>query len=678
MLGLKESDIIRQALQDYQIPARDAKALLEKYPDILDRLRVSPYFLEDEIQSFTFPKCDKIAMENQYPFDGPDRIQHAMLYVLRQACYANGDCYMKAEDFSAAIKRLLSIRIDFRQAQAILNHHISPYIEQLGERIPVNIEELRDAIKKWQASRTKAPFSFVCREVDAIALGNALGILRNANRIVIEDDCVYLGSLYQSETFTAQRLRDLVKSEYQPFAGVEDILADICADEHLVLEKQQREAVLRCCNAHGGVFILNGRAGCGKTFTLNVIMKVLSRLYQNKHQVFTAKIMAPTGKAAQVAHQSTGLGACTVHRALHLVGDQVADNEVTINGDCIVIDEFSMMGIRLTEFLLRAVQIGTKVIIMGDFEQLPSIEPGNVLHDIIFSGVVPVITLTVVKRQAAGSGILYNANQILDGEAIHSNIVNPEGIKDNAYLFKSKTPTECRDSIVRMVQKMRATGFGLDDIQVLCPQKKTDIGIDSMNYYLQAALNPLRNQKEVLNKVILIHDESGMERNVKLMLREGDRVIHTSNDYDKVFYRFEKGRGFVEDLSRKGIVNGEVGRLAKIVVVKEKNTSHCRVYVRYGEQYALYEDDWSALSMAYAMTIHRAQGSQWPVVISPIMDCNHRMLSRKLFYTLYTRAQSTSIVYGTPKAIQYAISNNVTAARKTKLIERLQSTTPTL
>ena len=334
--------------------------------------------------------------------------------------------------------------------------------------------------------------------------------------------------------------------------------------------------------------MLNGRAGCGKTFTLNIIIRVMTELYRRQGGCFSAKIMAPTGKAAQVAHKSTGLPASTVHKALHLVADSNEESTVSIAGDCVVVDEFSMMGLSLAASLLKAITPGTKLIIMGDYEQLPSIDPGNVLRDIIESGVVPVVTLNVVRRQAEGSGILYNANRILDGDMIQSKITKEKSLENNAYLYRSETPPACRDKIVEMVTKLRKRGFTLDDIQVLCPQKLTEVGIDSLNYFLQQAMNPPKGKLECFSREIEIRDADGVLQKQKLMLREGDKVINTTNNYDMKFYNYSKGIGFAEDFLRTGIVNGEVGRIAAIMDVKDGKNVHRRLYVRYGpNQYAL-------------------------------------------------------------------------------------------
>lgn len=674
--SLKESDVILRTLQAYQVPASEAKHLLEKYPDIIERLNRSPYFLTEEIRGFGFPKCDRIALENGYPFDGQDRLEQAMLYVLRQNGARRGDCYMDFSPFAAAVKEVVDIFINYKTAQEIMRRG-GPCEFAIGKStIPVNRDKLERYIKEFRAHPGKGRFAFPCVSISKELLQAALGALRGANKIIIEDDRVYLGSMYEAEVTVSRCLKAMTQSEYGIFPDAEEVLDAVCAKESISLETRQREAVLRFCAHRGGVFVLNGRAGCGKTFTLNIIIKVLEQLYKRHNLFFSAKTMAPTGKAAQVAHKSTGLPAFTVHKALRLVADKDLDTEVSIGGEVVVIDEFSMMGISLSSILLKSIASGVKTIIMGDFEQLPSIDPGNVLRDIITSGVVPVVTLDVVKRQAEGSGILYNANRILNGEPIRSKIVNEGRIRDNAFIFRADDAVTGRKAMVEMYKKMWESGYLIDDIQVLCPQKRTEVGIDAMNYFLQAEMNPPKGGREAFCKYLDIHDDDGSVKTAKLMFREGDKVIHTSNNYDMRFFNYQRGMGFVEDLERVGIVNGETGRIAKIMEVKDGKTSHKRIYVQYGKnQYAMYEDVWDDLSMAYAMTIHRAQGSQWPIVIAPVMFCNRSMLTRSILYTLYTRAQEASMIYGTAESIRFAIDNNPSVHRNTWLKERLREGT---
>lgn len=670
---LKESDVIVQTLRDYKIPLAAAKGLLEKYPDIIERLKRSPYFLAEEVRGFSFISCDKIALDNGYPLNGSERLQQAMLYALKQVSAVKGDCYMPEEEFWNQVKKLVSIRINYRAARSILSGKAAPVVQVGNKQYPIDCDAMKAAFVKWQKSAARPTFSYSCAEVPGNDLQSAFSSLKSISYIVQEEDRVFLGYMYEAETDVAVRLRNMVGSEMGEFPEVERVLDTICQTEGYILEAKQREAVLRFCSARGGAFVLNGRAGCGKTFTLNIIIKVLTELYRMRGNCFSAKIMAPTGKASQVANKSTGLPASTVHKALHLVADSHEESAVTIGGECVVVDEFSMMGLSLAASLLKAITPGTKLIIMGDYEQLPSIDAGNVLHDIIESGIVPVVTLDVVRRQAEGSGILYNANRILDGEPIQSKIVKEKTLENNAYLYRSDTPPACRDKIVDMVAKLRKRGFSLDDIQVLCPQKLTEVGIDSLNYFLQQAMNPSKGRLECFSKEIEIRDGNGILQKQRLMLREGDKVINTANNYDMKFYNYSENMGFTEDLLRTGIVNGEVGQIVVITDVKDGKSTHRRLYVRYGpNQYALYEDDWNDLSLAYAMTIHRAQGSQWPVVIAPIMGCNQRMLNRKLFYTLYTRAQKTSIIYGQAEAIQYAVQSDTSSQRLTRLTERLR------
>lgn len=665
--GFEEDDAIISVLQEYQIPAGDAKRLIGKYPDIIERLQRSPYFLADEIRGFGFQKCDKIALANGYDPTGQERLEQAMLYVLQQDSRRNGNCFMKNSQFTEQVSKLVDITLDYKTAMGIIRGQIDPPSGVIPDTVASAIANYR--IKGGRQ------FRFTVVKIPASALRTALGALCGASRIIVEEDRVYLGSLHKAEDLVARCLHTMSISGYGRFPDAEAVMDEICAADGIVLEEMQRKAVLQACANRGGLLILNGQAGCGKTFTLNIIIKVLSELYKRQGLPFSARIMAPTGQAAQVAHRATGLPASTIHRALHIVVDQDTEAETSISCDCVVVDEFSMVGINLAATLLSSIAGGTKTIIMGDFRQLPSIDPGNVLRDIIESGVLPVVTLNVVKRQGSGSGVLHNANEILAGHPIHTVKVNESGVKDNAYIYKADDPVTARQSIVSMVAAMGRRGYRLQDIQVLCPQKQTDVGINALNYALQTAFNPPSESKaEVFSQQVEIHADDGTPQTVRLMLREGDKVVNTANNYDMKFFSFQKGIGFSEDFTRKGIVNGEMGRIAKIVKVKDGNTVRQRVYVQVSiGQYVMYEDNWDDLSLAYAMTIHRAQGSQWPVVIAPVMSCNRSMLTRQILYTLYTRAQDATVIYGTQDSIQYAIDNAYAANRNTWLKERLRA-----
>lgn len=665
--GFEEDDAIISVLQEYQIPAGDAKRLIGKYPDIIERLRRSPYFLAEEIRGFGFQKCDKIALANGYNPAGQERLEQAMLYVLQQDSRRNGNCFMKSSLFTEQVSKLVDITLDYKTSMEIIRGQATPPAGVTPDAVAAAIANYR--------TKGGRQFRFTVVKIPASALRTALGTLCSSSRIVVEEDRVYLGSLHKAEDLTARCLHTLSISGYGGFPEAEAVMDEICAAEGIVLEEMQRKAVLQACANRGGLLILNGQAGCGKTFTLNIIIKVLKELYKRQGLPFSARIMAPTGQAAQVARRATGLPASTIHRALHIVVDQDMEAETSIACDCVVVDEFSMVGINLAATLLSSIAGGTKTIIMGDFRQLPSIDPGNVLRDIIESGVLPVVTLNVVKRQGSGSGVLYNANEILAGCPIHTMKVNESGVKDNAYIYKADDPVAARQSIVSMVAAMGRRGYRLQDIQVLCPQKQTDVGINALNYALQTAFNPPSESKaEVFSQQVEIHADDGTPQTVRLMLREGDKVVNTANNYDMRFFSFQKGIGFSEDFTRKGIVNGEMGRIAKIVKVKDGKTVRQRVYVQVsGGQYVMYEDNWDDLTLAYAMTIHRAQGSQWPVVIAPVMSCNRSMLTRQILYTLYTRAQDTTVIYGTRDSIQYAIDNAYAASRNTWLKERLQA-----
>lgn len=665
--SFQEDDLLIHTLQEYQIPIQDARRLIEKYPDIVVRLKDSPYFLLDEIRGFGFAKCDKIALKNGYDPTGQERVKQAMLCVLRKDSMT-GNCYMELDRFMQETSSLVDIQLDFPTARAILSDKNMEYpIYDTIDR-----EKLQKEMRQFQSHPSRR-FHYMVVKISHEKLQAALSALCGNAQITLEENRIYLETIYQAESYLAKKAVELVRGSYSPFPETEAVMNEICCKDGIMLEDKQKEAVLQTCSSRGGLMILNGQAGCGKTFTLNIIVKVLGELYRRHGLPFDPLIMAPTGQAARVAHNSTGLPAQTIHRALHLVADgkQTNTQQVTITSECVIIDEFSMVGVKLASKLFQSLTPMTKVIMMGDYEQLPSIEPGNVLKDLIYSNVIPVVTLNVVKRQAQGSGILHNANEILAGRPIRSQLPNHNGLKNNAYLLKGDDPVQVRNAIVNKFLKLRQMGYGLRDLQILCPQKNSDVGVHALNYAIQSAINS--NQEQVFSQLIRIHNNNGELATIQLMLKEGDKVVNTSNNYKMKFYNYRAGIGFEENWNRVGIVNGEIGRIAKIDTAIVGATTHKRVYVRFGNEYAMYEDDWSTLSLAYAMTIHRAQGSQWPVVIAPIMRCNQRMLNRKILYTLYTRASTLSIIYGTSDSISCAIDNVESFYRKTRLKERLKT-----
>ncbi|MDE7243009.1 MAG: AAA family ATPase [Oscillospiraceae bacterium] len=435
------------------------------------------------------------------------------------------------------------------------------------------------------------------------------------------------------------------------------------------------EAVRRICQAEGGAFILSGSAGCGKTFTLNIIMKVLERLYQKRGKIFNPCVLAPTGKAAKVAHTVTKLPAYTIHMALGLVSSEddsaIQAPSKNINNNCIVVDEFSMVDEYIGATLLLGVPKTSKVIFLGDPQQLPSIRPGRLLKDLISSNTIPVITLDVVKRQDAKSGILHNANRIIQGQDIDTFAPNQNGTKGNAYVIADEDPASVQSRIISMADQYGLKAFQDGDVQILCSLKAGPTGVETLNYCIQQKLNPESGSNEIVVGRIKLKDADGRETEAPKVFRIGDCVINIRNNYDQPWCIKTKHNTFMETLGTRGVINGDTGVVDAISVYKDgSGMTHRIVYVKYEDHYVSYDNEYEDLMLAYALTIHKSQGSQWPNVICPMVQDSF-ILNRKILYTMYTRAQESCMLLGSPYIIRKTIQNNREDLRLTLLEERL-------
>ena len=315
--------------------------------------------------------------------------------------------------------------------------------------------------------------------------------------------------------------------------------------------------------------------------------------------------------------------------------------------------------------LFSAISSTTKLIILGDQQQLPSIGPGLVLHDLMASGQIDTTVLNVVKRQGEGSGVLANAERIAAGESIETVAPNENSMDGNSYVIEQPSPELCRKLVINSVRKL-VKEYSLDEVQVLCLQHATDVGTDAMNLFLQQELNPKQEgSMEVLDKMVK-YKVDGVEHETALNYRIGDKVIHTKNNY-KVEWFDEKTGALLA--GRTAIINGEMGIISDI----QKEGKKTLISVRYDDGIVIYEDDFSELSHAYALTVHKSQGSQWAAVVSPVLNSSRIMLSRNLFYTMLTRAQHTSVVVGDKSAMDYAVQNDQPKKRNTSLPVALTS-----
>jgi len=681
---LSATDMVEMSiavLKAMGLSIQKAKRLIDEFgTDVGEQIKNDPYFLMSKAGILSFSDCDKIALSHGGDLTNPTRIAAAMLHVLKSEAHLKGNCYLGKDEFLDTVRQLTGLHLKYKDAQTLLKQVRAPIYRwsQYGSMCEVNIEQLAKAVSDWKHKKKRPSFKYFVFIVpdDALERGLQMALEQKA---IIQDELdgseVFMQNMiYQAEISVAASIRNIQNADLPFISENTGIIDAYCRENGIYLEERQREAVEKFTKTRGGFHVLCGPAGCGKTFTLNVILNVLKKIYQASNEPFSALVLAPTGKAAKVASESTSLPAFTIHKALGLVGDEENPFHFTqIQANCVVIDEFSMVDIFLAQKLLSNIPPMTKVIIMGDSSQLPSIGPGMVLKDIIASGKVQTVTLDVVKRQGALSGVLLNANRILNGQPIKTQ--QDQGSESGAFVYHVDTPVQCREKLVDAYLQQLEAGRTISDVQILCPQKMTEVGTDVLNYIIQQRLLAGKGMENAVPAKTISYEDfsSGETKSAVLCFCKGDKVIHTENDYNAVWYKPSPSGKLIKDLSKKGIINGEMGFVFKtMVAVKDGNMTSCQVLVKYDEGYVLYQDeDIQKLQHAYAMTIHKSQGSQWPVIIAPTMMCNYGMLSRNLFYTLYTRAQQSTIVFGQEAAIQRAIDNDAPASRKTGLSFRI-------
>jgi exodeoxyribonuclease V alpha subunit len=451
---------------------------------------------------------------------------------------------------------------------------------------------------------------------------------------------IYLAGFEFGERMLAENLIALSQGQHPcPPVDVEKAVAWVEGKIGFVLAAAQREAIGLAVRSK--VMVITGGPGVGKTTLVNAILQVF------KAKKLEIVLCAPTGRAAKRMSETTGQEAKTIHRLLEFDpqgGGFKRDRDNPLEGDVFIVDETSMVDLMLAHQLIRAVPGHAALILVGDVDQLPSVGPGSVLRDIIDSGVIPVCRLTEVFRQAAQSAIITNAHRINHGQ----HPLYPQGkVQDvdqaDFYFFPADEPEEAVKQIVRLVQQAIPQRSHLDateDIQVLTPMLRGELGARNLNLLLQAALNPTGPSVE----------KYGWN------YRVGDKVMQTVNNYEK------------------DVFNGDIGRIARIDEVEQEIT------VRYDDRPVVYDfHELDELQPSYAVTVHKSQGSEYPVVVVPIHTQHFMMLQRNLLYTAVTRGKKLVILVGTKKAVAIAVKRMESGKRittlKQRLIERAAATT---
>ena len=608
---------MRQAmmfLQEYGISMSLALKIYNEYGSrMYSIIKENPYRLADDIQGVGFKMADEIAQKVGIFTDSDFRIRSGIYYTLLQSV-ANGHTYLPQEELLASASELLHVD------PAVMEKHLTDL--QMEKKIVVKVNEEK-LLKPEEDDSTPASRQ------------------------------VYASQYYYTELNTARMLHDLNLRGAEPETEIRKKLEKICEEERIEPDELQIRAVVEAVNS--GLLIITGGPGTGKTTTINTIIRYFE---QEEMEILLA---APTGRAAKRMTEATGYEARTIHRLLELTGVPSDDKDTSgmhferneenpLDADAIIIDEMSMVDIYLMHALLRAVNPGTRLILVGDTNQLPSVGPGNVLRDLIASGAFDVVQLIRIFRQAAESDIIVNAHRINDGERI------PLGKRSKDFLFiRREQPDAIISAMLTLVREKLPNYVHADmfDIQIMTPMRKGALGVERLNTILQSFLNP--------------KDPSKPEKEVGgTIYRVGDKVMQIKNNY-QIEWETRNRYGIPVD-SGAGVFNGDIG------IIREINTFAEELTVEFDEgkmvDYSFKQLE--ELELAYAITIHKSQGSEYPAVVIPVYSGPRMLMTRNLIYTAVTRARACVCLVGIPEMLQAMVDNEVEQRRYTGLKIRIQ------
>ena len=586
--GLRE---VILAFSEYGLTQSEALRCWKRWgAQTVETIRSNPYLLCSSGIYISFERADAICMGMDRPMDDARRIEAGLLHVLRHNLQ-NGHTCLPIDKLMAAASQLLGVDL-----------------MKVGETLQDSIHQSLVRVECIEGRQF-----------------------------------VFLPYLHQAEKYAAARIQLMTGFHTEINPTIRKNLETMQRKNNIVYEERQREAILAAVEK--GVLVLTGGPGTGKTTTLRAIIALLEGLGER------VEIAAPTGRAAKRMSELTGCEARTIHRLLEVKWDEqdtpVFDrNEKNpLEADALIVDEVSMVDAVLFESLLRALKPSCRLILVGDTDQLPAVGVGSVLYDLIDSGILPVVRLTQVFRQALVSDIIVNAHRIVTGDMPALN--KRDG---DVFFLEQFLPDEAGEMVVDLCARRLPAGYGasvFDGIQVLCPGRQGPLGMIKLNEHLQERLNP--------------PDENKREwKGESAVLRQGDKVMHIKNDYDI---------GWVRDNGEigTGVFNGDIG------VLEEVSPREQLLKVRYDDRVAVYSyEQASELELAYAITVHKSQGSEFDIVVLPVCHVPKLLCYRNLLYTAVTRAKKLLVMVGEPGTVKAMVDNDRKTLRYTGLAHFLK------
>ncbi len=584
------TEMLLSKLAEYGIPNKLALQIQDTYKEeTLEIVQKYPYQLVEDIQGIGFKIADQLAQQLGIESDAPERFRAGLVHTLFSQSIETGDTYIEARD-------LLSHTIDL-------------------------LENARQV------------------ELDPALVADELAHLIEEDKIQNVETKIFENSLYFAEEgIRSNLIRILEKGKQETFDApkLESIIEQVEQDLGICYDHIQKKAI--CDAINHKVFILTGGPGTGKTTVINGIIATYAALHKldlAKKQELPILLAAPTGRAARRMNELTGLPSATIHRHLGMTGDDDTSHlDDYLDADFIIVDEFSMVDTWLANQLLSNISSNSKILIVGDADQLPSVSPGQVLADLLKIPILPQTKLTKIYRQGEDSTIVTLASQIQQG-ILPADFTEKKA--DRSYF--EATSEYIPDMIKKIVAAAIRSGIPAQDVQVLAPMYRGPAGIDQVNQLMQDLINPSEKDQLVFEAP-------------DCQYRQGDKVIHLVND------------------AESNVFNGDLGYITDLLPAKYTDSKQDELTINFdGNEIVYQRSEWYKIRLAYAMSIHKSQGSEFPVVILPITKSSHRMLQRNLIYTAITRAKSKLILLGEFSAFQFAVKNTGTA-RKTYLIPR--------